>query len=286
MQHFQLPHALVKKIRKSRYGRIANIPRRLGQALRGSTPAVIEAFRWTFVSREDTNYTYRLKEQNVLYLAHILSYISGAPFAEVTHYIDEARLDEELSGHVARLVRSGPYRSYADPRCDFARRLGWYALVRIMRPNVVVETGVDKGLGSVLLCAALLRNGTGRYYGTDINPAAGYFLRDKYAAVGEILYGDSIASLRKLISPIDFFINDSDHSADYELEEYNVILDKLTAGAIVIGDNAHVSTKLAEWSVATNRDFLYWREEPAGHWYQGGGIGLSLPRGLSARNRK
>src|ERR1700730_4658764 len=105
MHHFHLPHAFLRQIRKSRYGRIANIPRRLGQALRGATPAVIEAFRWTLESREDTNYTYSLKEQNVLYLAYMLSYISGAPLAQVMHYIDEARLDEELSAHVVGLAR-------------------------------------------------------------------------------------------------------------------------------------------------------------------------------------
>ena len=70
------------------------------------------------------------------------------------------------------------------------------------KPKIVVETGIDKGLGSVLLCSALLKNKEdgfeGRYYGTDINPKAGYLLSGKYLKVGEILFGDSITSLKKL----------------------------------------------------------------------------------------
>src|SRR5690606_983731 len=97
-----------------------------------------------------------------------------------------------------------------------------------LKPRCVVETGLDKGHGAVLLCAALQRNAAegarhGQYYGTDINPAAGYLLSGPYAMYGKILVGDSIASLKTLTDPIDLFINDSDHSADYEYAEYRSI---------------------------------------------------------------
>jgi hypothetical protein len=87
-------------------------------------------------------------------------------------------------------------------RSPFGRRLGWYAIVRATKPQVVVETGVERGHGALLLCAALLRNPDegvpGRYFGTDINPKADCSLSGKYASIGKILYGDSIASLKAL----------------------------------------------------------------------------------------
>lgn len=46
----------------------------------------------------------------------------------------------------------------------------WYAIARSIKPKILVETGVDQGMGAVVLCAALAR----RYYGTDINSDAGY----------------------------------------------------------------------------------------------------------------
>jgi hypothetical protein len=38
----------------------------------------------------------------------------------------------------------------------------------------------------------------GRYYGTDIQPGAGYLFDGKYAEAGEILFGDSIQSLEQI----------------------------------------------------------------------------------------
>jgi hypothetical protein len=145
----------------------------------------------------------------------------------------------------------------------------------------------DKGLGSVLLCAALLRNREegqpGRYYGTDINPHAGFLFGEPYSSVGELLYGDSIESLKKLSGPIDLFINDSDHSAAYERAEYETIRTQLSDRAIVLGDNSHGNDELATFAELSGRRFLFFREEPLDHWYPGGGIGIcySAPSVLS-----
>jgi hypothetical protein len=43
-----------------------------------------------------------------------------------------------------------------------------------------------------------------------------------------ILYGDSIESLAKLDESIDLFINDSDHSAEYEAREYITVGPRLS----------------------------------------------------------
>jgi len=158
----------------------------------------------------------------------------------------------------------------------------WYAITRIIKPKILVETGVDQGVGAVVLCAALARNDAeghpGRYYGTDINPNAGYFLQPPYAEYGTILYGDSIKSLEGFSEPVDLFINDSDHSEAYEQAEYELIKAKLSPLAILLGDNSHVSSKLAEFSIREGRKFVFLFEEPANHWYRGGGVGISLPR--------
>jgi hypothetical protein len=136
-------------------------------------------------------------------------------------------------------------------------------------------------MGSVVLCAAISRNAAeghpGRYYGTDINPDAGYFLQRPYSNYGEILYGDSIKSLQALPETVDLFINDSDHSESYEQSEYELIVGKISPAAILLGDNSHVTSKLAEFSMRHNRRFVFLSEEPANHWYRGAGVGISFP---------
>ena len=240
------------------------------------------AFRWMIESRETSNFTYDLTSYNEAYLAELLAVVTSRPSSELAGYIREIHEDDALRNAVIAQVtahgRSGGY----DPTARFGRRVGWYALARALRPRVVVETGVEKGLGAMVLCAALLRNAQegypGRYYGTDIDPGAGLLLCEPYRAMGSILYGDSIESLATLEGPFDLFINDSDHSSAYEAREYCAIADKLSERAIVIADNAHVTDELLRFSRQQGRQFLFFREEPANHWYLGAGIGLSFKR--------
>ena len=77
---------------------------------------------------------------------------------------------------------------------------------------------------------------------------------------------------------IDLFINDSDHSAEYESEEYKTISNKLSEHAIILGDNSHSSNKLFEFSLETKRHFVFFQEKPFKHWYPGAGIGISFKR--------
>jgi hypothetical protein len=151
-----------------------------------------------------------------------------------------------------------------------------------VKPKVVVETGADKGLGSCVLAASLIRNAAegfpGVLYSTDINPRAGYLLQPPYDRLGKLLVGDSITSLRGLRERIQFFVHDSNHSPAYEGGEYSAIGDKLAQDAILVSDNAHGTTELWEFARKTGRDFLFFEEQPAGHWYPGAGIGAAFPR--------
>src|SRR6266446_10867828 len=82
-------------------------------------------------------------------------------------------------------------------------------------------------------------------------------------------------SIRWGLSDIDLFINDSDHSAEYEYKEYLTVADKLTPSAVILGDNSHVSDSLRRFSEMRHRRFLFFQEKPKEHWYPGAGIGIS-----------
>lgn len=265
-------------------GRVFLMPLRLGKALNYYIPKLQYVVSWTLFSREVTNFTYDITRTNKEYLAHTVSVVTGACYADCMKYIQEIIEDQDIKRYVFERVRQTSKRYVSDASCRFGRRLGWYAFVRILKPQTVVETGVDKGLGSVLLCAALLRNQTegfyGHYFGTDINPQAGSLLTKPYDTVGKILYGDSIESLKSIPS-IDLFINDSDHSAQYERREYDTIAPKLNPGAVILGDNSHTNSVLASFSAERGRRFIFFREEPSDHWYPGGGIGISFANAVS-----
>jgi predicted O-methyltransferase YrrM len=238
--------------------------------------------KWLFTSRETSNFTYPLQETNKRYLAALIAPVVGSTFAVIQGYFEEIEQDAALRQHIAEATMQSDRAFMADSSVHFARRIGWYAVARATKPRTIVETGVDKGLGSCVLTAALIRNAQegreGRYYGLDINPSAGYLLAGRYADYGQMLYGDAVESIGKLDGAVDLYVSDSDHSADYEAAEYAALAGKLSDRAIILADNAHVTDKLLEFSLATGRQFLFFQEKPLGHWYPGAGIGISYRR--------
>jgi predicted O-methyltransferase YrrM len=277
-----LPATARSWLKSSGLGRAALLPYRAWVAMRHEWPRLRGLALWLARSREFTNFTYDLSPLNRAYLAQFLALATGEAAERFEGLFAEIETDAEFSEHVRRWSSEPANRGFCDPAARLGRRLGWYALVRHAKPRLVVETGVDKGLGACVLAAALLRNAAegcpGRYVGTDINPRAGTLLRGRYASAGSVAVGDSIQSLERLAGPVDLFINDSDHSEDYEAREYRAIEPLLAPDAIVIGDNSHWSPKLLEFARATGREFAFFQECPQDHWYPGAGIGLAFRR--------
>lgn len=233
---------------------------------------------WFEKSKEQSNFTYQLTELNEHQLAGLIDVVTDCGIGKAQEYFAELKTDTRLSDHVNRMTLNSTLKDYADLNQGYGRRLGWYAMIRATKPRVVVETGVDKGLGSCVIASAILRNRTegfpGKYFGTDINRQAGYLFTDPYSSAGQILYGDSIESLLKLDEPIDLFINDSDHSAAYEANEYLTVHSRLSYRAVILGDNSHVSPSLFEYASRCNKKYLFFSEKPKDHFYPGAGIGI------------
>ena len=169
-----------------------------------------------------------------------------------------------------------------DPR--YGRRVGWYALVRATRPKVIVETGVDRGLGTVVLAAAVARNAKegcpGIVYATDIVPDCGHLLAEPYKSRSRILLGDSVESLKKFPEPVDIFLHDSDHRPEYEWAEFTAIEPRLHPASIVMSDNSQQSPKLREFAARLGRSYLYFQDQPRDHWWTGDGIGAAFVPGV------
>ena len=238
--------------------------------------------RWLVSSNEHTNYTYHLTELNIRSLAHFISATLDTDHLEASEYVHEILNDSALSKYISERVLASKHRFESDPEARYGRRIGWYAIVRILKPKVVIETGTDKGLGSCVLAAALLRNDRegfpGKLYTIDIDPAAGWLVAQPYDQVVELIVNDSHTMLKDFNLPIDIFIHDSFHDYSHELQEYELIGSKLAAGAVVISDNAHAGTALMDYAEDEAFNFYYWGECPERHFYPGGGIGLATPR--------
>jgi predicted O-methyltransferase YrrM len=259
---------------------VAAFPKRLLRVARHDARVLGVSARWLLTSREHHNYTYDLTRLSREHLAWFVSVLCDTPVGQVRDYLAEIESDQPLRQHIERTTATSARRGLADRQVRYARRIGWYAIVRATRPAHVVETGVDKGLGTCVLASALLRNAAeghpGRVTSLDINPEAGYLARgEPWARVVDLVIGDSIASIRNVDRLVDLFLHDSDHSAGHERNEFEAVEPKLAPGARLLTDNVMVTNVLAEHAERTGRRFLAYRETPARHWFPGDGIGVA-----------
>jgi predicted O-methyltransferase YrrM len=271
---------LRRTVARTRLAPVAAFPKRLARVARHDARVLAASARWLFTSREHHNYTYDLTPLSREHLAWFVSVTCDVPIKQVKAYLGEIESDDALRRHIERATAASARRGLADRHVRYARRIGWYAVVRATRPGHVVETGVDKGLGTCVLAAALLRNAAegdpGRVSSLDINPEAGYLAKDRpWSDVVDLVIGDSVASIAALDRPVDLFLHDSDHSRAHERREFEAVEPKLAPGARLLTDNVTVTNVLAEHAERTGRRFLAYRETPARHWFPGDGIGLA-----------
>ncbi len=241
-----------------------------------------DAIKWYFMSKEYTNFTYGISEKSKKYLVGFLSNVFDKPINCVHQYRKEVEEDKGLREFLASQVSQTADRYCADLPIKYGRRIGWYILVRLLKPRFVVESGVDRGIGTCILAAAILRNQAegfgGRVIGLDINPFAGRYIAPPYGDIVEIAYGTSLSYLENLSQTVDLFIHDSDHSPDYEMKEYELVRDKLSPDGVLVSDNAELTTCLFDFAQKNSMAFWYWQEEVVDHVATGGGIGLAIPR--------
>jgi hypothetical protein len=271
---------LRRAVARTRFAPLLAFPRRAARVARYDARVVGTSVRWLFASREHTNYTYHLTALNRTHLAWFVAHVCGVPVAAVRDWFAELDGDEALRNHIEAAPAAAPRRGLADRTVRYGRRLGWYAMVRASRPAHVVETGTDKGLGTCVLAAALLRNAAdghpGRVTSIDINPEAGYLARAApWSGVVDMVLGDSAAEIGGLTTSVDLFLHDSDHSAAHERTELRAVENVLAPGALLLSDNAMHTNVLPRYAEATNRRFLVFAERPVRHWFPGDGIGAA-----------
>ena len=265
---------LRRRIATSPFARGAAVPLRTMIVARYDAHLIAQSLDWLVHSRETTNFTYDLDPLNRDQLSWFVSAPVTAEIGQVRGWMQELEDDNHLADHLTRRLSSNPRRRICAKEPHWARRFGWYALVRATQPDQVVETGTHLGLGSCAIAAALLRNGHGSLTTIDVDPEAGYLIGEPWASVIQRRIGNSIDLLAEL-RDVDMFLHDSLHTYDHETRELAAVEPNLHAKAILLSDNAHESSALSDWAERTGRHYLFFKEQPSGHWWPGDGIGAA-----------
>lgn len=240
------------------------------------------AVRYLLTDPELDNFSYRIA--NSAELATFLGRALNADAEALASYIRELQADRFLRQRIEDRLATRTDRRRTMP---YGRRLGWYAIVRHLKPRLLVETGIHDGLGSSILLRALERNAAegidGRLISFDIRPDVGWLIPEELRLRHDVRIGNSLTLLRPAIGDrsVDFFIHDSDHRYEYETAEFETVMPFTKPGAVLLSDNAHAGDAFEDFCGRHGLEFRYWHEIPAGHFYPGAGIGLAVVRAAS-----
>lgn len=260
-------------VRRLRWLHKASAVRRKGSRLRDHAA-------WILTAPEPDNYTYEISNYDDL--ARWVAGVSGVSDATAGALVAEPATDDVLRSRLRRATAGHRWWwSFRSPA--FGRRAGWYALVRALRPRVVIEVGAHDGLGSLLLLRALERNADssspGRLISFDVNPAAGWLVGTH--PYWEMRIEDSRQGLRTLlpgIEPVDLFLYDGWHTADAELADIGAVLPSMSADGLLVSDDAQVTGALARIADAHRLAYHEFSERSIGHFSPGTVTAAALRR--------
>lgn len=276
--------SLRRRVAASPMGLGAGYLVRVRAVLRHLLSEATVSLAWVVRSRETTNFNYELKPLNRLHLAWWVAEATGERVDVVLGLFDELDSDEQLRQHIRSTTATSEFRRVSDADVRYGRRLGWYALVRLLSPTHVVETGIDKGLGTCVLAAALMRNGIGRVTAIDREAEAGWLVTGAYAAQVDLVIGDAARVISDCTTPIDLLVHDVHYTAEQERSEYEAALPRLGHHPAILNDNAHGHAVLPELAMELGWHFSLFREVSAGHWYPGAAMALAWPRESQQEN--
>jgi predicted O-methyltransferase YrrM len=134
--------------------------------------------------------------------------------------------------------------------CMVLRAPTLYVLCRLLKPEVVVETGVADGFSSAFILYALEANQKGKLYSIDLpnqegqeikgGRQTGWLVPEDLKGRWELTLGDSRKELPALcdrLKNIDIFYHDSDHSYENMTFEFNSVFGNIKSKGLIVSDD-------------------------------------------------
>jgi hypothetical protein len=184
----------------------------------------------------------------------------GAPWPSATAAEPDGVWPSIASAFEARGIRLGPesYLHWNDGDPALIRAI--WLLVRHLRPERVVETGVAHGVSSRFILEAMNRNGSGHLWSIDLPPVEAPRRDEVGFAVGEELRGRwtlvrgssrlRLPPLLRELPGVDLFIHDSLHSRRNVLFELERVWPALKPGGAIVVDDIDASSAFHEFLAA------------------------------------
>ena len=233
--------------------------------------------RYVAIDPELDNFSYSLTNDDEL-ASGVASVVPGATDADVAGLFDEIQRDPIVADELRRARR---WRLDAKQGGGYGRRIAWYAMARLLQPELIVETGIKDGLGSVLLLRALERNAAeghdGKLLSFDLSPDRGWLVGARFRPRWEPVFAPTQVALEPALRgrPVGLIIHDSEPTYERAAHEFSVAVDHAaaTVGMVSNGDWSEALRDLCE---RTGARFTSVRERPDHAFYPGARVDIGV----------
>jgi hypothetical protein len=229
--------------------------------------------KYILFGNEISNFTYKINNiDEIIDIAHI---ITGKKKILIKKIIEEINFKNNKFKNIFSVFFFKHFEKYKIDKKIFGRRIIWYVLARIIKPNLIIESGIDKGLGTGLLTYSCYKNNKTNkkkfnYIGIDIKKNCNIFCNKNNLLYknSNIYYSDSLKIIKNLKSKDKIiYISDAKHNYNFEMKEFKLIKKKLSEGSLIISDTS--SGSLRNFSEKNSKNIISFHEEPFDHWYNG-----------------
>jgi Methyltransferase domain len=178
-----------------------------------------------------------------------LAQVSGVSARQIRSFLDEPINTPEFANHIRSAKDRFTSLSMKSADLYAKRVLNQYAVVRALKPECIVETGIANGVSSSYILLALHKNGRGRLHSIGLEDPAflppdqklGWLVPDWLRPSWQTHLGDACEILPKLaiqLQHISIFIHDSLHTYDHMMWEFKTIYPHLQSGGLLLADDA------------------------------------------------
>ncbi len=144
---------------------------------------------------------------------------------------------------------------------DFSCAALLYHIVRIFKPQLIIETGVANGASSTFILSAMEANGIGKLHSIDFSESEGLSFVPNGKEIGWMIPDElrnrwllqigrteeKLENLLKQIGEIDIFLHDSDHTYEIMMYEYKTAWPYLKKNGLLLSDDVKMNSAFDEF---------------------------------------
>lgn len=133
-----------------------------------------------------------------------------------------------------------------------------YSIIRELQPDLIIETGIGRGVTTTFILAALNKNGKGKLISIDTGSDVGQLVPEELKMNWEQKIGKTSIILPLLDFPsIDIFLHDSLHTYENMLFEFRWAFPKLKEGGLLLSHDIGTNNSFYDFAKEVKREIKY-----------------------------